>query len=69
MKAPNHICRISNKKKASKMFAKFINKSSVALDDFYDFTFHVHGKAFKVHRIGFAGEFQKDKERDFLLFC
>lgn len=49
------------------MFAKFINKSSVALDDFYDFTFHVHGKAFKVHRIGFAGEFQKDKERDFFI--
>lgn len=51
------------------MFAKFISKSSVALDDFYDFTFHVHGKAFKVHRIGFAGELQKTKSEIFSLSC
>jgi hypothetical protein len=33
-------------------FEKFLPFS-----DFFDFTFYVHGKAFKVHRVVFAGEF------------
>lgn len=67
IKATNHICCLSNTKKASKMFAMFISKSLVPLDEFCDFTFYVHGKAFKVHRIGFAGEFQWTKSENFFL--
>lgn len=36
-----------------------LSKKINDLDEFCDFTFYVHGKGFKVHRVLFAGEKRK----------